>query len=252
MFDNMARQVMRDAETFACNEGAYVHLHHVTKALLTGQGISNTVLKSFGLTKDNVPQVPGTDTRRFFTPWRTSDDGIYVGNYSPDVVAVWYHAQCLQSAKGRSDATEFFLLGLLKDGGAYSKQLREEFGFTLEQAEKRIEHLQAVSLWSGFEPEAHARRFLSLAQSELRDGNADEAMRLVKRAISEIRQAKNDKDHRLLMARAQVVKQAARFFKTAGHQIRARRYEKLAQALSADVLKREDDNWRANQLGFNH
>lgn len=252
MFANMAKQVMHDAESLASNDGTYVHLHHVTRALLSGQGLSNTVLRSFGLTKENVPQVPGTDVQRFFKPWRNGDDEMYVAFYTPDVVAVWYHAQCLQTETGRSDATEFFLLGLLEEGGAYSRQLREEFGFTSTQVYRRIQHLQAVSLWPGFEPEAHARRFLSLAHSELTDGNADEAMRLVQLALGQMRQAKNNDDHRLLMARAQTVKQAARFFQTAGHATRAKRYEKLAKALSADVLKREDDNWRANQLGFHY
>lgn len=127
----------------------------------------------------------------------------------------------------------------------------------MTQSYRRIQHLQAVSLWPGFEPEAHARRFLSLAQSEVTDGNLDEAIKLVKLAISEMRQAKNNTDHRLLMARAQTLKQAARFYKTIAEQSsssrylrRSHMYEQLATAMSAAVLKHEDDNWRANQLGF--
>jgi len=256
MFDNMARQVMRDAETLASNDGDYVRLHHIAKALLTGQGISNTVLKSFGMTKDTVP--PSQEYfQRFFKPWKTDDEQIYVGYYSPEVVSVWYHAQCLLNETGRSDATEFFLIGLLEEGGAYAETLRSAYGFTMKKLYSRIQHLQAVSLWSGYEPEAHARRFFSLAQGEVIDGNFDQALRLVNLAITEARQAKDSSDHRRHMARAQTVKQASRFYATIAESIpepaylvRAKRYEKLAQALSADVLKREDDNWQANQLGF--
>ncbi len=250
MFENMAKQVMYDAERLASDDGSYVHLHHLTRALLKGQGNSNTILKSFGLTQDNVPQVAGTETKRFFKPWRTSDDAIYAAYYSPAVVAVWYYAQCLQTETGRSDATEFFLLGLLEQSETYSEELQKTFNFTLKQVYQRIQHLQAVGLWPGYEPEAHARRFFSLAQTEQTDGNKDEALKLVKLAIDEMKQAKKGEDHRLLMARAQTVKQAARFYKSAGYERHAQRYEKLAKALAADVLRREDANWKANQLGF--
>ncbi|MBX9879690.1 MAG: hypothetical protein K2Y22_14625 [Candidatus Obscuribacterales bacterium] len=252
MFDNMAKQVMYDAERLASDDGSYVHLQHLTKALLQGQGISNTILKSLGLTQDNVPQVAGTETRRFFKSWRNSDNAIYAAYYSPAVVAVWYYAQCLQTETGRSDATEFFLLGLLEQGGAYSEELQKTFDFNLKQVYQRIHHLQAVSLWTGFEPETHARRFFSLAQIEQAGGNTDEALKLVRLAIDQIRQAKKGEDHRLLMARAQTVKQAARFYKSAGQERHAQRYAKLAHALAADVMRREDANWQANQLGFNY
>lgn len=250
MFDNMAKQVIYDAETLASNDGSYVHLHHLTKALLQGQGISNTILKSFGLTHQNVPQVTGTETKRFFRPWRKGDSEIYAAYYSPEVVAVWYYAQCLQTETGKSDATEFFLLGLLEQGGVYSEELQKTFNFNLKQVYQRIQHLQAVSLWTGFEPETHARRFFSLAQSEQTDGNKDEALRLVRLAIDQMKQAKKGDDHRLFMARAQTVKQAARFYKSAGYERHAQRYEKLAQVLTADVLRREDDNWKAANIGF--
>lgn len=258
MFDNMAKQVMHDAETYASNDGEYVRLHHLTRALLTGQGISNTVLKSLGMTKENVPH-DGVETKQFVHPWRNGNDDMYIAYYTPEVVAVWYEAQCLQTQTGRSDATEFFLIGLMLAGGEYFDRLRKTFNFTTSQVYSRIEHLQAVSLWSGFEPEAHARRLLSLAQAAVTDSNFDEALRLVKLAIQEIRQAKHSGDHRLLMSRAQTVKQASRFYKSiaqhcpsGGYARRAQRYEKLAAALSADVLKREQDNWEANQLGFQY
>lgn len=118
MFDNMAKQVIYDAETLASNDGDYVRLHHITKALLQGQGISNTVLKSFGITKDNVPLAPTSNIQLFHKPWKQGNERIYVDKYLPDVMSVWYHAQCLQTKTGRSDATEFFLIGLLEEGGA--------------------------------------------------------------------------------------------------------------------------------------
>lgn len=257
MFDSMAKQVIYDAETLASNDGDFVRLHHVTRALLQGQGVSNTVLKSFGMTKDNVPLAPTSTVRFFFKPWKRGDEHIHVDKYLPDVVSVWYHAECLKNETGQNDAAEFFLISLLEQSGAYSEELRRTFNFTMNQAYRRIQHLQAVSLWSGFEPEAHARRFLSLAQAELVDGNPDEAVRLVTLAVNEMRQAKHSADHRLLTARAQTVKQAARFYKTIAKQNSSSRhlrrfhlYEKLANALSAAALQRDEDTWCAKQMGL--
>jgi hypothetical protein len=259
MFDKIAKQVIHDAETLASNDGEYVHLHHITRALLQGPGISNTILKSFGITQSNVPLAPTSSVKLFFKPWKDSDESIYVDKYTPGVVAVWYHAQCLQNETGVTDAAEFFLIGLLEESGAYSEELRTTFNFTKKQVYRRIQHLQAVSLNSDFQPEAHARRLLSLAQSELENGSVDQTVKLVQLAVNEIHQAKNSPDHRLLAAKAQTVKQATRFYKTvaercpsAEHLRRARRYAKLSAVLAAAVLQLADDNWQAARLGFTY
>lgn len=257
MVDNPAKQVLFDAEKLASDDGDFVRLHHLVKALLNGRGISNTILRSFGMNAHNIPPSSTMETRHFFKPWKIGDNEMNVTNYSPDVVAVWYHAKCLQSETRIDDATEFFLLGILETRTEYAKELMRTFNFTMKQVYRRIEHLQAVGLWTGFEPESHARRLLSLANAEVRDGETEEALRLAALAMAEIRQAKHLSDHRLLLARAQTVKQAAGFYKhiaelpqACAYARRAAVYKKFADVLSKAHLQREEDNWNAKKLGF--